>query len=360
MIDNSILPSFLSSVSRGTGDGGDLLTNYILRMGEVKKVVKPSSPKSVSKTTTEYEVEVEHRDGLGSSTHTRYTGVVAINAFGGGADYTEVVYRPATKNPADDVGNGSKVLLLCVSGDQSKAVILGGIPKASTDSSHHYAFEFNGARFEVNSEGEVSFVHRGPTNIDGTVKEQYEGFEGTSVEFNKRGNFSLTGHKATQYIDLVHADPDAPERDKSIDIQADQKLRLASTSEIDVLSTDNIKIQSDSGTVTVLSEGVWVGDATDWWIKGTTYRDNESTCNNQVASSLTSASTALTTVVAQLQAAAALNAVPVIGGLMALPMFLTMAGTLSGAAMSLNQASVAIQSFEGGAPSYLSKKNKAD
>ncbi len=359
MIDNSVLPSFLDAVPRGWTSGSTPLTNYVLRMGEVKKVIPPTSKKSVSRQTTEYEVEVEHRDDYGSTSHTRYVGVVAVNGFGGGADHTEATFRAATKNPPDGEGNGSKVLLLCVSGDQTKAVILGGIPKKSTDSSHHYAFEFNGAKLTVNSEGEVEFVHRGPTEINGAVKENYEGFEGTSAKFNKRGNFELIAHDGSQRIALIHANPDNPDEDKSIDIHADKKLSARSDGTIKIDAADNIDVQSDA-MVYVKSEGVWVGEATDWTIKGTTYRDNEATCNSNVAQNLSTAGTSLTSAIASLQAAAALNSVPVIGGLMALPAFLTMASTLATAAGALTAASIALQSFEGGAPEYLSKKNKSD
>ena len=355
MRDNSVLPSFLSSVPRGSGGGPNLLTNFVLRTGEIKSVVFPDNPLSISKIAPEYTVEVAHRDGFGSITHTLYTGVMPINGFGGAGDFTESTYRHASRN-----NEGSQVLLLCVSGDQNKAVILGGLPQASKDTSHHYTFEFNGAHVNVNSEGEISIVHRGPTNSDRSVKEQYEGYEGTKVVMNKRGNFEIVGHNEKQHIKIVHADPDNPKTDRSVQVQADQKLSLNSSSEIDVLSKDNIWVQSDEGAVIVKSEGVFVGDATDWWIKGSTYRDAESTANQNVAKQLQSAATQLATIAASLSAAAALNATPVVGGIMALPGLLAVATQLGTVGVSLGAAATSIDGFEAMADRFLSSKNKGD
>ena len=92
--------------------------------------------------------------------------------------------------------------MLCVSGDQQKAVILGGLPAdVPTDLDHPYVFEFNGAHLFISDEGEVAFVHKGPTNNDGSVKEDYKEKGGTTVRFDKEGSIILTDSKG-QYLKI--------------------------------------------------------------------------------------------------------------------------------------------------------------
>ena len=121
---DSVIPSYLGAVPWGSTAGSeDQLLNYALREGEVKKLIPPSSSLSFSRTHPEYEILVQHRDGVGITTTTLYRGVAATSLWGSTADYTEATFRVDTTNKQNEPGNGARVLLLCVSGDQSRAVI---------------------------------------------------------------------------------------------------------------------------------------------------------------------------------------------------------------------------------------------
>jgi len=355
-----VIPSYLGIKNMGSSEGADdLLTNYALRYGEVRSIIYPDSEVSISNKEIEYEVEVQHRDGIGVSTSTIYRGVTVSNLFGGVADKLEMTFRADNKKSKDGFGNGSKVLLLCLSGDQSRAIILGGISsptqKATKDNGHHLTFEFNGARFLVNNEGEVRFQHRGPTDASGAVLEQYEDYSGGFVSFDKRGNITISQTGGEQYIKLTNRNPDLPDQTQTLEIQGNEKLQ-ARAKQIEITSTGNMFLESEGEAIQMTADrGVFVGAATDNWIKGTTYRLAESACNQTLSSQFQACAAILSTSSVTLTATAGLNAIPLVGGLLALPGFLALAAQLAALGGSMAAMGAAIQTMEGRAPEYLSR-----
>jgi hypothetical protein len=357
--DGTIVPSFLQVSARGQSHAGpSLLTNYVLRHGEVKQIVLPDDPESQLGETVEYVVEVSHREEEGPTASTIYRGVTALNALGGSADRTVATYRPDNSGSEKAVGDGSRVLLLCVSGDQSKAVILGGMQPLPTSSDsekgHHYTFEFNGAYFNVNNEGEVQFVHKGPTNADGSVQEQYQDYGGANVRFDKNGDVIVSAPGGEQYFKLNH-------KDNQTELQADKKLLITSHGQTEVVGDDYILIKSKNAHIEMLADqGVQIGEASNAMLLADVYRQAEGLSNQTVAKSLHAASTAANTAGASLLAAAPLNAIPMVGGVLALPALIAAANALIAVGVSMNVAATAIDALENNYDKYLSPKNRND
>jgi hypothetical protein len=367
--DNTVIPSFLGAQERGTSEyegASGLLTNVALREGEVKKIYPYDHALNISKQHTEYEVNVVHRDGSGVSTTVVYRGVAATSHFGGSADYSHSSYR-ADSAGSPDVGTGSRVLVLCVSGDQQRAIILGGLEvrKRKSAHSHVYEFEFNGAKFVVNEEGEVQFTHRGPTNHDGSVKDSYEGFEGSFVKFDKRANITVatpaTENHESQFVKLTFADPDHPERNNSVEIQAEKNLNLNSSGDTTHTTKNTYSVEAKEGSIELDSaNGTHIGAATDSMLLGDTYRQAEALCNQTNSKAFQAAGAAATAAGGMLTTAAPLNAIPMVGGILALPLLLTAAQALTTLGTQLSIAGTSLNTFENQYDRYLSTKNKND
>jgi uncharacterized protein involved in type VI secretion and phage assembly len=123
------------------------------------------------------------------------------------------------------------------------------------------------------------------------------------------------------------------------------------------------------GQVTVKAQKVTVGDGqtqihlggqSDAMLLGTTFRTSQQTMDTQLVSQLNSLMPLLSTAGAQLTAAAAPNAIPIVGGAMAQSLFVAAAAALTSAASIVSQLASAIQTFEGKAQTYLSQKCKLD
>jgi phage gp45-like len=359
LYDNTEIPSYLGIEPRGEGNEVDLLTNYILRVGEVRDIIYPTDKRSIGKLCIEYEVEVQHRDGIGVATSSIYRGVTASTAFGGLADKINATFRKDTTSSDTGVGNGSKVLLLCLSGDQSKGIILGGFDdrkEKATNQGHVFEFEFNGAQFHVDNDGQIEIAFRGKTNADGSLADSADpNAEGAKILFEKDGSVTIqtNGQNRGQYIKLDHTN-------KIIEMSAASDF-VVDSEVVTVTSTDGMFLESTDSSVSIQSrDGLQVGSANEAFILGTTYRQNEGQMNQLNSKMLGMASTLLQTAGTTLQTAAALNAVPMVGGIMAMPSLIAVATAIMGASQALNTASNNINQFENNFSDYLSKRNFGD
>lgn len=356
--DGTVIPSYLGVQSRGESIGANAnMMDNTLRVGEVRKIITVGSPDNFSRSVTEYEVAVQYRENGTSDVTSIYRGVTVNNLFGGVADMMSYTLRadPTTGATSASVfGVGSKVLILCISGSQQKAIIMGGIrdfykqkSNYPDDTGHNLYFEFNGLRFQINDDGEATVTFRGKTKNDGTLADSADpAAEGTKVNFNKDGNLEIATPNQDQLIRIDH-------KNKKIEIVANSEWNVQVAGNHvqnvggDSTTTVNGTTTVDSGgNIILTSPGVHVGTATDAWVKGTTYRNAESQMHQQMDSLLMNISIQLTT-------ATALNATPVIGGLLAATNF--------GAAATMFQVlSTFIKTFEAQSSSYLSTKNLTD
>lgn len=357
MEDNTLIPHYFNVENRGKVSIDSNLSNISLRVGEVKEIVYPEDDLSISKRWVEYTVEVVQRDGMKTSSSTLYHGCVVSQTFGGFADQVHYTLRKDEQKQGNDpkggVGVGSKVLILCINGTRSNPVIIGGLPetdsdfgaKDTKDDGHNIYFEFNGVQFTVNKDGEMKLMFRGATKVDGTLEDSADSdAEGTAITIDKSGNIKFATPKDDQFLTINH-------KDKKIEMQAQKSWDCTIKGTVNITADDNVVIKSS---------GVLVGDATDHWMLGDTYRNAESTMNSKVSGYLQSVETLLTTCATAIMTAATANAVPMTGGAAAATPFNAAAAALQEAGPLVGQAATAITSFESSASTYLSTKNKND
>jgi hypothetical protein len=335
-------------------------------MGEVRKVLTAKDPNSRSQQWVEYTVDVEHRTGNGITVTTTYNNVVSINAFGGTADYMRATYR-AGEFVAGEMGVGSKVLVMCISGDQQKAIIVGGIPDdkykfKDPNDGHSLHFEFNGIQAQINKDGELKVQFRGATDANGKLnKNANSKAEGTSLTIDKEGVLTLATPENAQFIKLDH-------KNQKLDLLVDKEwtATVNGKTQFDI-QNDLILNCSDGGcsigvsnNVTIKSQGVLVGGAKEAWVLGTTYRAKESALNSSLSSSFTTASTQAGIIAGALTSASPFLAIPFVGGALASPFIAMAATTATSLASTFGMMSASLSQFEGGASTYISTRNFGD
>jgi hypothetical protein len=374
--DNSVIPSYLGSFAQGDHQDTGAMSNLALRTGEVREIVYPDDDKSVSRRFIEYTVEVQEKEGNGPGTSTKYAGCILLNLFGSVADIFRFTLRvdDSQQPPEDGIGVGAKVALLCVNGNTTKAVIVGGFRDTGTDKEgdkqqgkdkkddgHNLFFEFNGAQASINKDGELQIRYRGQTKVDGTLSDDAnEDAEGSTVIFNKDGDIKLYTKDEKQFIHLNH-------KDKKLDILADEEWHVKVNKKLSFEAGDTVTVKGDktctiemSDKVYIKSAGVHVGDATDAWLLADTYRKAESQMLKDIASTMQSIQGLLSTAASTLTAASAANAPPMVGGAAAATPFAAAGTALNSAAPMFAKMAASIQVFEAQASTYLSKKNKND
>ncbi len=183
----------------GPPDGG-AFSNYLLRIGEVKRIISPKDKRSRSKRYYEYDVKVQHRENNTAVTKV-YHNCYLMNPLGGLADKIRYTLRSVETQGREDATKpdaGSKVLVLCINAEHSNAVILGGIlhqddVEDDVRLGHHYEFEFNGAHLAIHDDGSWTVTNKGKTAANGKAdpKRNKDG-AGTTVKVEANGNFQVT------------------------------------------------------------------------------------------------------------------------------------------------------------------------
>lgn len=342
--DGSVVPSFLnvqvsnpheSAYARGVSDS-------FLRCGRVSKVYNPDDDGNQSKKFFEYDVEVDYYEGSGSYSKLVYPRARIASVFGAVGDYTH--YTPRIVSQQDtQINQGSLVLVLCVNGDSRQAVIVGGIahpslPKEDPNDGHHLGFEFNGINVDINKDGTLTLVHKGATDPDGTVQNDTDQTNGTSIQLDENGDIWLQTGKNGDNV--VHLDS------QNVKIRVD-----ATQGDVEINAQANVKITS---------QGVLTGTATDHTMMGDTYRNAEKTLHNKLQVAFTNLQSALSTIATQLGAAGTAMLIPTTGPVAAAPLVSAAAGGASTAAGLCSQMAQAITDFEAQSAPYLSAKNKSD
>lgn len=235
---SDVIPSWYRVRSVGAQEDTDAaFGNLALRAGQVVRVVEPEDDRSLSKRYREYDVVVDHREN-GMLAAKMYHNCIVFNAFGGAADYTDWTLRTDPKAPpgggrdAQTPTFGSKVLILCVNGEQSSAWIVGGVKDQRQDDrgtkalGHHLAWEFNGVHFDVRDDGSWQLANRGKTAADGKPDQKRDAGAGTTVECKADGTWQVRTKDGAQSITIDH---------KAGTIKVDAKSRLTLVSDrIDV------------------------------------------------------------------------------------------------------------------------------
>jgi hypothetical protein len=350
--DGTIIPSHLGIRSSGYAGDTGVQSDWYLRSGEVKQIVYPDDPTSLSKTQIEYHVLAQKYEGSRTSAMHMYHNVIVVNVLGGVADRTKYTLRPASTQQAKDnvVGDGSKVLLLCINGQTPYAVILGGLrvfqdqfpgvtgePPDKKSDGHNYFTQFNGGQLTVNKDGEIQITFNGATNTDGTLADSAsEDAQGSNILFSKDGSITSTSPDGKQSIKINHDD-------HKVEVVADQEMTVNS-----------------SGNVNIQSTGVVVGAGTNAWLLATTYREAQTELHTQLLAQLEILATTLTVAGASLTAGGTAIVIPVVGSIIAGPLIATSGASVTSAVAAIEEMASAITIFESMSPEYLSLKNTND
>ena len=327
-----VLPHYLE-MRPLSGDGA--FSNMVMRVGEIQELIAPDDPRNLSKKFIEYRVLVQHLDGETlTGTSREYAHCVLINPFAGLADRAFWRLRADSKHDDTGLGKGSKVLMLCVNGEHNSAVILGGVRDETDEgdaewykSGLRFFLEMNGVRFVITDEGEAAWVHYGPTGIDGKVVDGTPDDVVSGFTLHKDGSVLMSA------------------RDKRDEREAAQRIEI-------VQSEKRIRLKA--------GRGVFVGEATDEWPLFSTYRRAEQQMHSTITNLLTTLATINETMATAMKATAVLHVIPIVGPILAAPALGQIAVQMTAITVLINAAISAIQSFEGQAANYLSKKNKND
>jgi hypothetical protein len=345
--DNTVVPHFLGLKSTGhRGDPGNQ-TNITLRWGEVVGMVYPTDPRNYNKKYLEYVVKVVVQDGSGPAAQVYYNGVQLENLFGGVADFLKYTLRPAdttTATTPGQLGMGSKVLLLCISGDTHQAIILGGVRDGTNDDNvdtaaegHHLEFEFNGLNLAINSDGELAVTFHGATNADGSLADSADtDAQGSTLVMDKAGGITFTSADQLQSVAIDQAN-------SVVTVNADTKLNLICT-----------------GQVSVQSSGLVLGAGTNAFMLGSNYRFADQTMNTTLSALATSIQALATTAGAGLTAAGLVISAPYVGGGLAAPGISAAGQALTAMAPLFGAWSASITQFEAQSTKFLSGKNFGD
>lgn len=318
--NHKVVPSYLGSRAMGTTSQASTQESTVqLLMGEVKEIIEPDSTRSLSRLYKEYTVDVQYRDGSGPVTTVTFPNCLLANAFGGVADRLSYTLRADGMQPEGKATGtkGSKVLLLCVAGSASQAFIVGGVreDKEKDEQGHNLFFEFNGVQFAIDTDGQAKMTFRGATEANGSLKEGAGENGETSIELKKDSSLEFT---------------------------------VGSTMHATVAKL-----------VTIKSEGVHLGDATNAMLLGTDYRNQESSMNGKLASQFGQLSVLANTAGVALAGASAAITSPIAGAVAAATPMATAATALTSMVALLSDMAAALTSFESSGP-YLSQKNKLD
>lgn len=344
--DGTIIPNFLDArTDAGPSGFQRSMSDLGLRVGRVIASHPPSAETNTNKKFWEYDVKV---DLVSNGTHTEvvYPRCQLANSFGGVADFLRWTPRLGAQSTTEEgsaISTGTRVFLMCINGNTRSGIILGGqnhvaSPADPEDDVSVLVSEFNGIRIEISAEGDLTITHKGATNPDGTVVDEDDSKNGTSIKMNSDGDIILsTGADGSNVVQL-------DSQNKKIVIDSKE---------------DNVEIKA-ANNVTIESAGVLTGSASDFTMLGSTFRRDLSSCNNTLISGLLTLSNLILTAAVGITTAAAAHATPVTGPVVGAPSLTAAGVALQSAVPTINQMMVALQTLEAQAAGHLSTKNKSD
>ena len=213
----------------------------------------------------------------------------------------------------------------------------------------------------INKDGELQVRYRGATKVDGTLSDDADAVaENSTVIFTKEGGIKMYTPEEKQFIHLDH-------KNKKLDILVDEewhvkvnkKLVFEMDDTMQVTGKKTCTIEMDD-KVFIKSAGVHVGGASDAWMLGSTYRQNEGMMNQKLSGFMNALNSLIMTAATNLQIASGLHKIPIAGPIAGSVPLQLAAVALQSAGPLFAQMASAITTFESSASSYLSTKNKND
>lgn len=354
--DGTVVPSHQSVIDTvALGPMTEQFSNWGLRVGLVRELIKPTDQRSVSKKFNEYQVEVIYRDRMGRTIMSTYPNCFLASAMGGLGDKFRFTHRFSPQTTQAGIGEGSKVIIGHLNGDKHQAVILAGIrdqdDTPDPDLGHCLHWEFNGIRSVINDDGEFKLSFLGATKYDGSLLDGVSASaSGTFVQMLKNGDLVL--QHDNQKLELQH-DNEAwfMEAERGITQKVNNGDYLLDVSGLGEFFADREIVMGSRGNITLNSNtGVCIGAdsafAVDHLVKGDTWQRAEQQLMTKLMSYLGVAGGALTT-------AAASMLVPIAGPIAAAPQLVLVA-------QALIQMTAAIGTYMSQMPTFLSRKNTTD
>lgn len=207
-----VYPHFMAITDTSSDTPGCKMTlsDTSLRVGEVIKAFSPSDPKNISRKIWEYIVLVNHRDQNGSPIQTPYRCTIK-DGFGSAGDHLRYSVRSATRTGQESVGNGAIVLVLCINGDLSNAVIIDCLfhpnRQDQDPSARFFDFEFNGAKVKINDDGSISIQCLGATKNDGSPDNRESTQYGSKIDMLANGEIQITDNNTSGIPSKITINP---------------------------------------------------------------------------------------------------------------------------------------------------------
>jgi hypothetical protein len=238
----TILPSSLLAYAEESyySSFGQTFNNVALRVGIVKSVSKIEAKDNVDAKVLEYDVLIFQQDKDKGVIPITYKNCVTMDSFGGIGDFFEFVKTvPTGQDGSLAVDDGSYVLLLCIDGTSSRGVIIGALPHhgrkttLANTKDKHLEGEYNGLRFKVNDDGELTLTFKGKTDKKGVPKTPKNG--GSQIRMEKDGSVEVNDRD----LDPAMASGNDKEGEVSGEAPSDkyEKVRIDKTKQsIDIIS----------------------------------------------------------------------------------------------------------------------------
>ncbi len=374
--DGTITPSYLDFGDTEPTGFSQSMSDTALRVGRIVAAHEVDSTPSKGKKILEYDVIVRHANGTSGYTDITYSRVKMSNVFGGTTDFFRWTPRIENFDYSSQIGKGSRVLLLCVNGNQRLAYIIGGIPNPEDKtpvlpfSGHHLEFQFNGIYANVDKNGTFTLIHRGATDVDNkVVTNNYA--ENGSIRFDDVGDITLgygwsipednTGIKEIEggetdfpYIKLIKERNGKPsdQNSKAIEFFAPTSITSIVNKKFIIKTKEGVKVNPS-------------GSEQQAWLRGTAFRSSHKSLHDKLMSALgtlsekiSDAGQAITQAASSLQSTIVLPPAGIVT-IKAAALTLNQAGSaLSSAKSAISDMKEAFSSFEGQDSSYLSNKHQ--
>jgi hypothetical protein len=381
LADGSVIPHYLGTRQMGAIRSQGQYDSLGLMMGEVKEIVYPDDTKSISKKFVEYTVAVQYRRGADAGATVEFRGCQVMNGLGGFADNAHHTLRPDAQQQQEKgaMGVGTKVLMLCLNGDSSRPIIIGGLrnaqdPGDSRDDGHNSFWEFNGIRFSVNNDGEATIQFNGATKVDGTTDSDAGP---TTIQLLKNGNLSISTKDENQRILIDHENKSVrfdfdeswtvgvngnvvEDYGKAWQVSAGTTISLGAKADLSLMAATGSMSLMSAGGMSLLSSGLSIGSASDAMLKGSTFRKHQRQMNQRMIAGLQDLSQEMGAAGQALLAASALHKIAITGPIVASGLIQTAGQALAKAVNTINGLVASIADFEGQDKRFLSDRNKSD
>ena len=181
--------------------------------------------------------------------------------FGMSNNYSSYTLQPGQKDDQGFFKNGSIVLILCLNGspDANQAIILGGLQNPnqsvySAEDGQFYDFNFNGIKYNINKDGELSIQFN--SVIDGDGNQANPDAAGTTLKFDKDGGFTVSDNE-NQSVSLSRKDKTitisngdesivVDKGNKIISVNSSQDIKTSSQQSTDISAKQDVNVSASS------------------------------------------------------------------------------------------------------------------